>query len=151
MTINSRNKGASAELEFSNIVYQWSGVRLIRNLEQSRSGGHDLIVHADEVGQVADSFRTLAIECKRYGKVTPGLIRTWWQQSRNQAELSGLTPILAYRADRQDWQVIAPLHIINGSMSRNLGLDSTCSVSVPGFCRVIELATGSHSNCTLST
>jgi hypothetical protein len=62
MTINSRNKGSAAELEFSNIIYQWSGVRLIRNLEQSRSGGHDLIVHADAVGQVADSFRSLAIE-----------------------------------------------------------------------------------------
>jgi len=26
MTINSRNKGAGAELEFSNIIYQWSVV-----------------------------------------------------------------------------------------------------------------------------
>ena len=84
MTINSRNKGASAELEFSNIVYQWSGIRLIRKLEQSRSGGHDLIVHADEVGQVADSFRSLAIEIKRHSKVTPGLIKTWWQQAQQQ-------------------------------------------------------------------
>jgi hypothetical protein len=138
MTINSRTKGAGAELEFSNIVFQWAGVRLIRNLEQSRSGGHDLVVHGDETGHVADSFRTLAIECKRYGKVTPGLIKTWWQQAQNQAELSGLTPILAYRADRQDWQVIAPLHVINGSMSINLGLDSTCSVSVQGFCSIIR-------------
>ena len=145
MTINSRNKGAGAELEFSNIIYQWSGIRLIRNLEQSRSGGHDLIVHADEVGPVADSFRSLAIECKRYGKVTPGLIKTWWQQAREQAELNGLQPILAYRADRQDWQVIAPLHIINGSMSLNLALDSTCSVSVQGFCRVIDIS--ADSNC----
>jgi hypothetical protein len=73
MTINSRNKGAGAELEFSNIIFQWAGIRLIRNLEQSRSGGHDLVVHPDEAGQVADSFRALAIEVKRYGKVTPGL------------------------------------------------------------------------------
>jgi hypothetical protein len=71
MTINSRAKGAGAELEFSSIVYQWAGIRLVRNLEQSRSGGFDLIVHSDETGQVADSFRSLAIECKRYGKVTP--------------------------------------------------------------------------------
>lgn len=42
MAINSRNKGASAEREFSNIIYQWAGIRLIRNLEQSRSGGFDL-------------------------------------------------------------------------------------------------------------
>ncbi len=136
--INSRSKGAGAELEFANIIYQWSGIRLIRNLEQSRSGGHDLIVKADETGQVADSFRTLAIECKRYGKVTPGLIKTWWTQARGQAEHNGLTPILAYRADRCDWQVIAPLHVINGNMSRNLGLDSTCSVSVIGFCSIIR-------------
>jgi hypothetical protein len=74
--INGRNKGASSEREFCKLVYEWSGVRLIRNLEQSRSGGHDLIVHGDEVGQVADSFRTLAIECKRYRKVTPELRKT---------------------------------------------------------------------------
>ncbi len=138
MTINSRNKGASAERDFSNAIYECSGIRLIRNLEQSRSGGFDLIVHPDEVGQVADSFRSLAIEIKRHSKATPGLIKTWWQQARNQAEHNGLTPILAYRADMQDWQVIAPLHIINATMSRNLGLDSTCSVSVIGFCSIIR-------------
>jgi hypothetical protein len=138
MTINSRAKGAGAELEFSSIIFKLSGIRLTRNLEQSRSGGHDLVVHGDETGQVADSFRTLAIEIKRHSKVTPGLIKAWWAQAQQQAEHNGLTPILAYRADRQDWQVIAPLHIINGSMSRNLSLDSTCSVSVKGFCSIIR-------------
>ena len=93
MTINSRAKGASSEREFCKLVYEWSGVRLIRNLEQSRSGGFDLIVHDDEVGQVADSFKTLAIECKRYSRVTPGLIKTWWTQARRQAEPNGLTPV----------------------------------------------------------
>src|SRR5450631_629027 len=141
MTINSRSKGSGAELEFSNIVYQWAGIRLIRNLEQSRSGGHDLIVHSDETGQVADSFRSLAIECKRYGTVTPGLIKVWWQQAREQAEHNRLQPILAYRADRHDWQVIAPLHLINATMSRNMGLDCTATLSVIGFCSVIEKST----------
>jgi hypothetical protein len=141
MTINSRTKGANSELELSSIIYQLSGVRLIRNLEQSRSGGHDLVVHSDEAGAVADSFRSLAIECKRYGKVKPALIKVWWPQAREQAEHNGLQPILAYRADRQDWQVLfAPLHIINATMSINMGLDSTCSLSVIGFCSVIEKA-----------
>ncbi|MEI7996936.1 MAG: hypothetical protein WCH01_18740 [Methylococcaceae bacterium] len=63
---------------------------MIRNLEQSRSGGHDLVVHPDEARQVADSFRALAIECKRYGKVTPSLIKRWWQQAREQAQLNRL-------------------------------------------------------------
>lgn len=138
MSINSRTKGAGAELEFSNIVYQWAGIRLIRNLEQSRSGGHDLIVHADEVGQVADSFRSLAIECKRYGKVTPGLIKTWWQQAREQAQLNGLHPVLAYRADRQDWQVITPLYLINPDLSQDVSLDSTATLSAIGLCSVVR-------------
>ena len=138
MTINSRTKGASAEREFANEIHQWAGVRLIRNLEQSRSGGHDLIVHPDEVGQAADTFRTLAIECKRYGKVTPGLIKTWWQQARNQAEPYDLHPVLAYRADRQDWHVIAQLHLINSNLTRNLSLECTASMGVAAFCSIIR-------------
>jgi hypothetical protein len=138
MAINSRSKGASSEREFSSIVYQWSGIRLIRNLEQSRSGGYDLMVHPDDTGQVADSFRTLAIECKRYAKVTPGQIKIWWEQARQQAEPNRLHPVLAYRADRQDWQVIAPLYLINPGLSRNLGLDCTATVSAIGLCAVIR-------------
>ena len=138
MTINSRSKGAGAEIELANIIFQWCGVKLIRNLEQSRSGGHDLIVHQDETGQVADSFRTLAIECKRYGKVTPGLIRTWWQQARDQAERNRLHPVLAYRADRQDWQVITPLCLINADLSKDLSLDSTCTMSAIALCSVVR-------------
>ena len=45
MSINSRQKGAGAEREFAGLVHDWSGVSLIRNLKQTRSGGHDLIVH----------------------------------------------------------------------------------------------------------
>ena len=112
--------------------------RLIRNLEQSRLGGFDLIVPEDEEGQVADAYRGLAIECKRYGKVTPGLIKTWWTQAREQASPKQLIPILAYRAGRQDWQVIAPLYLINSTMSRNLGLESTAVLSVISFCGVVS-------------
>jgi len=138
MTINSRAKGAGAEREFFSIIYQWSGIQLIRNLEQTWSGGFDLVVHPEEVGQVADSFRTLAIECKRYSKVTPGLISRWWQQAREQAQPNRLHPVLAFRADRQDWQVIAPLYLINPDLIRNLGLDSTAILSVTGFCGVVS-------------
>lgn len=81
MSINSRAKGASAEREFAGLIHDWSGVRLIRNLEQTRSGGHDLIVHPDEVGSVADSFRKLAIECKRYQAATDAQIQKWWAQA----------------------------------------------------------------------
>ncbi len=137
MAINSRTKGASAECEFSNAIYEWTGIRLVRNLEQSRSGGFDLIVSDDELGTVADAYRGLAIECKRYAKVTPGLIKTWWAQAMKQAQPKDLTPILAFRGDRQDWQVITPIYLINATMSRNLGLESTAVLSVSGFCGVV--------------
>lgn len=142
MTINSRTKGASAEREFSNEVYNWSGVRLVRNLEQTRSGGFDLIVHPDEVGGVAEAFRGLAIECKRYGKVTPGLIKTWWEQARAQAAPRNLYPVLAYRADRQDWHVIAPLCLVNPDLTRNLTLDCTASMGVVAFCSIVREVAG---------
>ncbi|MEI6069773.1 MAG: hypothetical protein WCP96_20745 [Methylococcaceae bacterium] len=138
MGINSRTKGATAEREFSNAIYEWAGVRLVRNLQQSRSGGYDLIVHDDEAGQVADAYRGLAIEIKRHAAVTPALIKKWWQQAVAQASPKNLTPILAYRADRQDWQVITPLYLINAAMSRNLGLESTAVLSVGGFCGVVS-------------
>ena len=138
MAINSKNKGAQAERDFANIIYEWAGIRLVRNLDQSRSGGFDLIVHDDEAGQVAEAYRGLAIEIKRHSKATPGLIKTWWQQAVNQASPKQLTPILAFRADRGQWQVIAPLYLINAAMSRDIGLDSTAVLSVSGFCGIVS-------------
>ena len=42
MSINSREKGAGGELEFSRMVQGLLGTRLVRNLAQPRGGGHDL-------------------------------------------------------------------------------------------------------------
>ncbi len=135
--VNSRTKGASAEREFAGLVYDWTGVRLIRNLEQTRSGGYDLSVHPEEVGQVAGSFRTLAIECKRYASVTPGLISEWWMQACEQADNARLDPVLAYRANRRQWRVIMPLHLINNCLTQSDCLKSTAEVSVSSFCMII--------------
>lgn len=148
MAINSRNKGASGEREFSSLVSDWSGIRLIRNLEQSRSGGHDLIVHPDESGMVADVFRTLAIECKRHSKSSPALIKKWWQQARDQAEPNQLHPVLAFRANRQDWQVIVPLYLVNSEHSQCLEIDSTALLSVAGFCGIVREMTSATINLT---
>lgn len=137
MSINSRAKGASAEREFAGLVRDWTGVHLIRNLEQTRSGGHDLIVHPDESGTVADAFRRLAIECKRYQVATEGNIQKWWQQALIQAEQSELIPILAYRANRSPWRVVVPLALVNSSLSRANHLDYTATLSAEGFCHVV--------------
>jgi Holliday junction resolvase len=135
--INSRVKGSAAEREFAGLIQDWAGVRLIRNLEQTRSGGHDLIVHPDEVGPVADAFRKLAIECKRYNTVTEANIQKWWSQALIQAEQAKLAPALAYRANRASWRAVLPIWAVNPALNRNQKLGYCVTLSVEGFCHVV--------------
>jgi hypothetical protein len=135
--INSRAKGAGAEREFAGLVRDWTGVRLIRNLEQTRSGGHDLIVHPDEAGDAADAFRKLAIECKRYQTVTEGNLQKWWAQAAVQAEQAGLIPVLGYRPNRSPWRVVVPMGIVNPALNQNNQLSYTATLSVEAFCLVV--------------
>lgn len=137
MTINPRTKGKSGELEFAGLIHDWSGVRLVRNLEQPRNGGHDLIVHPDETGHAADAFRQLAIEIKRHSDAKPGHIIRWWQQAVDQAQRSRKEPVLAYRANRRDWRVVLPLCLVNPGMSRSTNFNSTAELSVQAFCAVV--------------
>lgn len=137
MTINSRQKGAGAERELARLVQDWSGVRLVRNLEQTRDGGHDLIVHPDEAGSVADAFRKLAIECKRYQAVTDGRLAKWWAQAVTQANEAALSPVLAYRADRSPWRVVVPIALVNPAHTRASGIEYAATLSVECFCHVV--------------
>lgn len=143
IAINSRQKCAGAEREFAGLVRDWSGIRLIRNLEQTRSGGHDLIVHPDESGVVADAFRQLAIECKRYQTASDALIQRWWAQAVLQAEQAGLMPVLGYRADRAAWRVVVPISLLNPVFSQINALNYTVTLSVEGFCHALA-ETSSH-------
>lgn len=138
MTINSRAKGAGAEREFAGLVYDWAGIRLIRNLEQTRSGGHDLIVHPDESGTVADAFRKLAIECKRYQTATDAQIQKWWAQAVVQAEVSGLIPVLGYRANRAAWRVVVPIALVNPHLCQTNQLGYTAALTIEGFCLAVS-------------
>lgn len=97
--MNSRKKGAAAERELARVIHDHLGVRLVRNLEQSRRGGHDLIPYPDQGGPVAVSLARYAIEAKRYSRTTPHLLRGWWAQTCVQAERVGLT----HATDRTGW------------------------------------------------
>lgn len=110
--INSRTKGATAERELAAILFDHLGVRLVRNLEQCRGGGHDLIVAPDQTGPVTDYINSFAIECKRYAAITPAKINTWWEQATKQGAIAGKLPLLAYRGDRGQWRVV--LHLYDG-------------------------------------
>lgn len=130
--INSRTKGASGEREIVKILQDELGVKLFRNLEQTRSGGHDLI---PEPGSLLDRY---AIEIKRYAKISNSLLRGFWLQSVEQAKLADKEPILICRQDRGDWFTVIPLHQINPALSQSNHFDSTAILSVSAFCAVIR-------------
>lgn len=138
MSRMQRAKGAHGERELSALLHQHLGIRLLRNLEQSRAGGHDLVVDPEASGAVADALGRYAIECKRYSRATPALLRQWWTQTREQAQRAGLTPCLAYRADRQDWRVVLPLATLCPTLSVWDDIELTADVSLVGFAALVR-------------
>lgn len=94
----AKAKGADGERELASLLTGWaasSGVRLdlSRNLEQTRSGGHDLM-GLEEYG--------MAVEVKRVEAMN---MNGWWKQATRQAIAAGnLTPVLAWRQNRKPWR-----------------------------------------------
>jgi len=93
----AKAKGATAERELAGILTEWAlsagiTIELFRNLEQTRSGGHDL-VGTEQYG--------IAIEVKR---VEATALPAWWRQAARQAAAVGCLPVLAWRQNRQPWR-----------------------------------------------
>lgn len=93
MSKTSRTKGAAAEREVAALLNDRLGLGLKRRLAQYQAGGHDL-----------DGWPGVAVEVKRHRRATQGLIADWWQQTLEQAQ--GEIPLLAYRADQQQWRFV---------------------------------------------
>ena len=102
--INSQRKGASAEREVAGLIALNLGVKLKRNLEQTRGGGHDLVLDGDE------QHWPIALEIKNYSEARPGQISGWWQQAVSQAAIAKQIPVLWYK-DRRRWRVVLPGHL----------------------------------------
>lgn len=99
MGVNVRSKGATGERDAIRVVQTWADevcelaglppVVLARNLEQSRSGGCDVV-----------GIDWLALEVKRHENLAiPG----WWRQAVRQAG-PGQVPVLMYRQNRTPWK-----------------------------------------------
>lgn len=94
--INSRTKGASGEREFCNWLYENFDLpeRPVRNLEQVRSGGVDIICPP------------FAFEVKRCQTLD---FIAWWHQVRQAVKHGpalGLEPVVAFRQNKQDWEFL---------------------------------------------
>ena len=135
----SRRKGASGEREFAAAVDGLLGIKLTRNLEQSRQGGHDLIAPPSAAGPVAEALAAMAIEIKRYATCPPGSLAQWWAQTTRQADAAGLWPVLAYRGDRQQWRVRLPLAALRPDIFPYWpDADLTADLHLTAFCSLIR-------------
>ncbi|MCG7915934.1 MAG: hypothetical protein JAY71_18870 [Candidatus Thiodiazotropha weberae] len=134
MTKTSTEKGKSGERELVKLLNDgFESDILGRNLDQARSGGHDLIVHEppSQPGQEGDRetretrirkrMNELAIEVKRHKTAKQHQIEKWWAQACEQALSIRKVPVLFYRPDNQPWKCMMPFF-------RKLGYDD------PGNC-----------------
>ncbi len=99
--VNIRTKGASAEREVIQLlapVIEPFGIELKRNLEQTRSGGCDLV-----------GIPGMAIEVKRQENLA---INSWWSQTVRQALQRKEMPVLIFRQSRQRWKVCLPAYLV---------------------------------------
>lgn len=88
----SREKGRKAEGEVARLFRDHLGIEVRRILNQYREVG---------LGDL-EGWDGVLVEVKRYARVTPGLIASWWTETLNEAG-EGDAPILAYRGDGQAW------------------------------------------------
>lgn len=128
--INSRAKGAAGEREFIKEISGYLGEEAVaplkRNLEQTRTGGHDIV-----------GLDGWAIEIKRYREVKEGDIAKFWEQAEEQAKRVGCVPALAYREDFNSWRVRIPLKYLRAEMEWE-GVDWTAEVSLEAFAALVR-------------
>ena len=92
-----RRKGQAGERELFSILRDRYGLEVQRNLDQTRQGG-------------GDSDRPVlgyTIETKRWAKRTH--LYAAIQQVQKAAAEMGTKPVVMFRLDRQDWEVIVPM------------------------------------------
>lgn len=91
--IDSRAKGARVELEFSRLCFDHLGVSCKRNLEQSRSGGHDITG--------LDGWAP-EVKARASSPARAEFIRMW-AQTLEQAHAINAKPLLAIKVNRRGW------------------------------------------------
>ena len=86
---NSRMKGKRGELEVCTLINAWTGYEVHRNLDQTRSGGSDIM-----------GVPGWSVEVKRQ----KSWVSDWWTQTAAQAMRENNKPVLLYRLDRKPWR-----------------------------------------------
>lgn len=135
----AKAKGAEGERELALLLVGMAArsgidIELSRNLEQTRSGGHDLVG--------LERYR-LAVEVKRVEAID---LTSWWRQAVRQADAIQCTPVLAWRQNRKPWRfrVLAWVHPAPTPLVVDLEMESFRIWFCSRLQTEIELAKGSE-------
>jgi Holliday junction resolvase len=120
---NSARKGKVAERELARLLRKWLGSAVVRNLDQVRDGGSDLL-----------GIAGWALECKRAARPR---VAEWWAQTCRQAAAVGLRPALCYRLDRQPWRAVVALRDVTTGFER-VPLEMRLETDLESFCAMIR-------------
>lgn len=130
--INSRAKGKAGERELIGelkLVLPELSDALERNLEQTRDGGYDIA-----------GMDGWAPEVKRYSKILPADIESFWQQTETQARNDHRRPVLFMREDRREWRVRVRLSDVQKEWAHPDGLEWTAEVTLDAFAWIYRRA-----------
>jgi hypothetical protein len=129
--INSRAKGKAGERELigelKRVLPELTDA-LERNLEQTRDGGYDIA-----------GLDGWAPEVKRYAKILPADIESFWDQATIQARNDRRRPALFMREDRREWSVVVRLSDISMDWDATDDLKSTAIISMESFAKVVRI------------
>ena len=121
---NSRNKGLRFELSICSLIDMDLGIKLHRNLEQSRTADHGDLISSDPSWP-------FCIECKRYA--TGYLPKNeWWQQVCTASDLVRKIPILVYKFDRLPIRVRVPIDFVQ--LKKAYDKRYVADLDFPTFC-----------------
>lgn len=125
--INGRAKGAAAERELIKRLTEWLGpLGLSRNLEQTRSGGHDI-----------NGLEKFAIEVKRYAKAGDADLQKWWAQSVRQGLEVGKHPVLAFKLNHREWRVRVPMLVLRPDLG-DLDAEWSVEMTIQAFASIVR-------------
>ena len=121
---NSRNKGLRFELSICSLIDMDLGIKLHRNLEQSRTADHGDLISSDPSWP-------FCIECKRYAK---GYLPKdeWCEQVCTASDLVRKVPILVYKFDRLPIRVRVPIDFVQ--LKKAYDKRYVADLDFPTFC-----------------
>ncbi len=102
----AQSKGSAGERELAEWLFKKGLTQTIckRNLEQTRSGGIDLI----------PEDHPFAYEVKRVESITTGLFARWWGKACSDAAKRHREPVVGYRTKRSDWMFMISVEKLLG-------------------------------------